>query len=199
MNLKVTIDQPIEQDNNLDSKVVQSAAPKSNIKMDMKIRRTLDGSIMIFDHINIDIVINSNKMKVTCFCKGDFSDHAYAAQNRIFEFLVKKGIIDPTSIRGANVYGSFEGEILKPMEDIPVDQIVILNIGKWIEEEKPQMEFDKKYEQNFEDYLTEPEDEDSTELGEVPHEEEKGTIPKTDIRRYVGRMVNYENFLYISS
>lgn len=185
MNLKVTIDQPLEQGNNLDSKVVQPA-PKSNIKMDMKIRRTLDGSVMIFDHKNIDIVINSKKMKVTSFCKGDFSDHAYAAQNRMFEFLVKKGVIDPTSIRGGHVYGSFEGEILKPMDDILVDQIVILNIGKWIEEEKPQMEFDKQYEENFNDYLTEPDDEDSTEMGEVPHEEEKGTVPKTDIRRYVG-------------
>ena len=154
--------------------------------MDMKIRRALDGSIMIFDHEKIDIVFNSKKMKITCFCKDNFSDHAYAAQNRLYEFLVKKGIIDPASIRGAHVYGSLEAKVFKPTDEMKLDQIVLLNIGKWIEEEKPQMEFDRQYEENFNDYLTDPEDDDTTELGEVPQEKEKGTIPKQDIRRYVG-------------
>ena len=166
--------------------VLQPAKPKSALKMDLKIRRSLDGSVMIFDHKNIDIIISPQKMKVVSFAKGDFSDFAYAAQNRMFEFLVKKGVIDPTSIRGGHVYGSFEGTIQKPSTDIPVDQIVILNVGKWMEEERPQMEFDKHYEEYFTDYLTEPEEDDATELGEVPQAEEKGTIPKKQIRRYVG-------------
>jgi hypothetical protein len=45
---------------------------------------------------------------------------------------------------------------------------------------------DKEYEKSFTDMLTEPDDEDSTELGEVPQEEEKGTIPKYASRRYIG-------------
>lgn len=189
-DLKITIE-PEEQEKTADLSNNKVATPlqKSNIKMNMKIRRTLDGSAMIFDHVNIDIIVNTKKMKVLAFAKGDFSDHSYATQNRMFEFLVKKGIIDPATIKGGHVYGSFEGKIFEPTDDIPLDQVVILNIGKWMEEERPQMNFDKQYEENFNDYLTEPDEEDTTELGEVPQKAEKGTIPKTDTRRYVGRLV----------
>lgn len=172
--------QPVAND-----KVVQPVN-KNSIKMDLKIRRALDGNVMIFDHENIDIVISPKKLKVVAFAKGDFSDFVYAAQNRLFEFLVKKGVVDPQTIKGGHVYGSIEGTILKPMDDIPLDQIVILNVGKWIEEERPAMEFDKHYEDEFNDYMTEPEPDDSTELGEVPQAEEKGTMSKLPIRRYTG-------------
>lgn len=165
-------------------KAIQSV-DKNSIKMDMKIRRALDGNAMIYDHQHIDIVVSPKKLKVIAFAKGDFSDHVYASQNRMFEFLVKKGVIDPQTIKGGHVYGSIEGTILKPMEDnIPLDQIVILNIGKWIEEERPQMEFDKHYDDYFTDYMTDPDDEEATELGEVPQEEEKGSISDMTIRRY---------------
>lgn len=189
-DLKVKIEQPAQEPQTPEQpqqdKAVQSVN-KNSIKMDMKVRRSLDGNIMIFDHKDIDIVISPKKLKVIAFTKGDFSDFAYAAQNRLFEFLVKKGVIDPVSIKGGHVYGSFEGSIFKPKdENLPLDQIVILNVGKWIEEEKPHMEFDKKYEEQFTDFLTEPDDQDSTDLGEVPQEEEKGTIPKNQARRYVG-------------
>ena len=49
-------------------------------------------------------------------------------------------------------------------------------------------EFNKHYETHFEDYLTGPDDDDSTELGEIPQEEGQGSIPKYGIRRYVGGM-----------
>ena len=189
MTIKISIQQP-EDETPLEQPESQSQAPstpKSTLKMKMNLRRSLDGSTMIFDHKDIDIIVSTTKMKVLSFTKGDYSDHVYAAQNRLFEFLAKKGIIDPATIKGGQVYGSIEATILKPVDNIPVDQIVILNIGKWIEEERPQMEFEKHYEEHFEEYLTDPDDEDSTELGEVPQEEEQGTIPKGP-RRYVGGM-----------
>lgn len=190
-DLTVRIEQPEEEtpqqtppiQTGGEDKAVQPVNTNS-VKMKMKIRRSLDGNVMIFDHKNIDIVVSPKKMKVISFAKGDFSDHAYAAQNRMFEFLVKKGVIDPQTIKGGHVYGSFEGAILKPADDIPVDQIVILNVGKWIEEEKPAMEFDKKYEEFFTDYMTDPDEEDATELGEVPQAAKKGSMDKLPWRRY---------------
>ncbi len=167
---------------------VKPPPAKSNIKMDMVIRKALDGKIMISDHKNIDIVIDPEKMKVTSYAKGDFSDHVYAAQNRFFEFLTKKGTIDPGTIKGSNVYGSIEAKILKPEGDLLVDQIVILLVGKWLEEEKPALEMDKKYEEYFTQSLTDPDDEDSTELGEVSQEKIKGDMPNNidNTRRYNG-------------
>lgn len=188
-DLTVKIEQPPEQQKQQTpaqpDKTVQPVN-KNAIKMNMKIRRSLDGNIMIFDHENIDIVISPKKLKVVAFAKGDFSDFAYAAQNRMFEFLVKKGIIDPEKIKGGHVYGSIEGAIFKPKDEFPLDQMIILNIGKWIEEEKPAMEFNKQYDEYYNEYMTEPNDEDSTELGEVPQAEEKGTIDKLPMRRYNG-------------
>ena len=191
-DLRITIQQTQEQEEPTEPlptqqpQKVETPVNKNAIKMNMKIRRALDGTIMIFDHKDVDIFVDSKKMKVTLFAKGDFSDYAYASQNRLFEFLVRKGVIDPQSIRGSHVYGSMEAKILKPIDEILVDQIVILNIGKWLEEEKPQMEFDKHYQEFFVDYMTEPGEEDSTELGEVPQMAKKGTIEKSASRRYVG-------------
>lgn len=187
-DLKVKIEQPKQETPPVtqpvtNNKVVQPAN-KNYIKMNMKIRRSLDGNIMIFDHTNIDIVVSPKKMKIITFAKGDFSDFVYAAQNRLFEFLVKKGIVDPQTIKGGHVYGSIEGEILKPSDDIPVDQIVVLNVGKWIEEEKPAMEFDKHYEEESTEEMTDPEPEDSTNLGEVPQDSRKGFVTDLTMRRY---------------
>jgi len=189
MSIKISIapEVPIEPETEEPKAPIQQVKPKtkSTISMRMNLRRALDGNIMCFDHKDIDIIISPTKMKIMAFTKGDFSDHVYATQNRLFEFLAKKGLIDHGSIKGGQVYGSFEASILKPVDDIQVDQIIILNIGKWIEEERPRMEFEKHYEEHFEEFLTDPEDEDSTELGEVPQEETKGSIPK-NVRRYTG-------------
>lgn len=192
-DLKVKIEQPSQELSQQTQPVPQQqdkavqSVNKNSIKMNLKVRRSLDGNIMIFDHKNIDIVVSPKKLKVISFAKGDFSDYAYAAQNRMFEFLVKKGIIDPQTIKGGHVYGSLEGTIFEPKDDIILDQLVVLNVGKWIEEEKPQMEFDKHYEEHYTEFLTEPEEDDSTELGEVPQEEEKGSIDKSMLyRRYTG-------------
>jgi hypothetical protein len=188
--LKIKIEappeEPAQQQTQQPDKAVQPVN-KNSIKMEMKIRRSLDGNAMIYDHDNIDIVVSPKKLKVVAFAKGDFSDFVYAAQNRLFEFMVKKGIIDPQTIKGGHVYGSIEGTILKPLEEnIPLDQIVILNIGKWIEEERPHMEFDRQYEEEFTDHMTDPDDEEGTDLGEVPQEEEKGSMSQMPIRRYTG-------------
>ena len=51
-----------------------------------------------------------------------------------------------------------------------------LNISKWIADEKPYMESTRAYDDMMDNSLLEPEALDSTELGEVPHEEEKGSI-----------------------
>ena len=49
-------------------------------------------------------------------------------------------------------------------------------IAKFIEDEKPRYEYLKRMEEDEEDYYTQPTDDNSTELGEVPHAAEKGTI-----------------------
>ena len=67
----------------------------------------------------------------------------------------------------------------------PVD-MALLNIAKFIEEEKPDFEYRKKYAEEEVDRLTNPTDEDSTDLGDVPQSEKKGSITPYQSRRYAG-------------
>ena len=54
--------------------------------------------------------------------------------------------------------------------------MTLVNIDAFIDEERPYFEFVDNFEEMDEDRFLEPEDELSTELGEVPHEDVKGNI-----------------------
>jgi len=160
---------------------------KELLQVHLKIRRGLDGRLMITDHDHIDIVLLPEKNKVMSFAKLDYSDIVYETQDRLFSFLVDKGICAPESVQGGNVYGSIEAKIVPLKQpEIPIEHLLTINIQKWLQKEMPALQMDKEYSEKFTDYLTEPDAEDSTELGEVPQEEDKGTIPKYASRRYIG-------------
>lgn len=173
-----------------DIKAEQQLSGELSVKFN--ISKTLDGNYYIKDHNYIDIVLMPQKMKIVTFPYSEkhkiaFSDLVYATQDKFFDYLTRRGIIAPETIKGGNVFGSMEANILAPKDSgIPIDQLVLLNISMWLEEQRPAMEFDNKYDEEFNDEMTEPADEDSTELGEVPQEPQKGSIPKYQSRRYLG-------------
>ena len=92
---------------------VQVGEPEKNIvynpKMSMILRKTLGGDYAIYDHYDMDIVIQPERKQVLAFAKNEMSDDVYAAQDRLFAFLQKKGVILPETIQGGNVYGSMQG------------------------------------------------------------------------------------------
>ena len=51
---------------------------------ELKIRKSLDGNLMIFDHADIDIVIMPTQNKILTMPKETMTDAAYGAQNRLF-------------------------------------------------------------------------------------------------------------------
>jgi hypothetical protein len=144
---------------------------------DLKIRKTLDGSFVIFDHPEIDIVVMPQMFKIVSFPKEEMGDHIYATQSRLFEFLVKKGVVVLDSVQGGNLYGSLEANI-PPAADSEVDsiEVVIYVIAKFIEEEQPFYDREEKYKDNIGDWLLEPDDEYSTDLdwAERTHQPRKG-------------------------
>ena len=177
---------------------VQQEAPKPEIKLfdkkeeppqtiSLHMRRGIDGRLMIYEHDHIDIVFLPEKKKVVAFAKRDYSDIVYETQDRLLSFLSKKGLCAPETIKSGNVYGSLEAGLLQPPDErFPLEELLVVNIKKWIDSEKPALEMNRKYKEDFVDMLTDPDAEDSTELGEVPQDEKKGTIPKYASRRYVG-------------
>ena len=156
---------------------VQVHKQKELIQIELKARKSLDGNIMIFDHQEIDIVIMPDKNKVVSFAKNDYSEAIYEVQNRLFDFLKRKGIVTFDSIRGGNVYGSLEALIAESKdEEINTLDYTIYNVYKFLKEEKPYYDYIEDYEQMLDNYYVHPTEEDSTELGEVPQAAEKGTI-----------------------
>ena len=81
-------------------------------EIELDIRRTLDGDIMIFDHADIDIVVMKEKQKIVSFPKDMMSEVVYGAQDRLFKFLRRKGLIKIDSIIGGSIYGSLEADLL---------------------------------------------------------------------------------------
>jgi len=145
-------------------------------KAALKIRKGLNGNIMIFDHEDIDIIITGAN-KILTLPKDIMNERVYSAQNKMFKFLVRKGVIFPESIRAGNVYGSMEAKIMDASEDLsmnPVD-FAILAVARWIEEERPFFMYHQASEIQDIKRLTEPDEEESTELGEVPHAATKGS------------------------
>jgi len=157
-------------------KIIEGDEPKI-VTLELKARKTLDGNIMIFDHQDMDIVLMPKKNKIVTFAKNDFSEMVYSSQNRLFEFLKMKGVVDYESIQGGSVYGSLEGTIPTPKdEQINSIDYAIYGVYKFLKEEKPYFNYLDQYEEMLDDYFTKPTEEDSTELGEVPQATEKGSI-----------------------
>ena len=101
--------------------------------------RSLNGDIMIFDHEDVDIVVIPSKNKCVAFPKEEIDDKAYGAQDRLFDVLVNRGVVDPSSVRGGSFYGAIEATILESaFEGIDEVQATLYVIHKFIEEEKPE-------------------------------------------------------------
>jgi|TARA_R100000081_G_C4810651_1_gene170905 hypothetical protein len=147
----------------------------STYVFELNARESLDGNLMIYDHKDIDIVLMQEQKKIVAFAKDIMTDSVYGAESRLFEFLRKKGIVAYDSIQGGNIYGSMEAKILDSKKYDSVKS-ALLNIAEWFKEEKPSMEYEEEHDQMMNDALLNPDDEHATELGEVPHEEEKGSI-----------------------
>lgn len=161
---------------------VQVGEPQKNLvfnpKMEMILRKTLDGNFAIYDHFDMDIVIEPEKKQILTLPKNEMSDDVYAAQDRLFDFLRKKGTIITDSVQSGFVYGSMQGSYPDSKIGADATEVVLYTIGKFLEEEKPYYAHEDALEDAMLEAELNPSDEDSTELGEVPQEKEKGTVPK---------------------
>jgi hypothetical protein len=154
----------------------ESEAPKlPPVTIRLNIKKTVDGNVLISDHPDVDIVITPKNKKIIVFPKEKISDKVYDIQDRFFKFLGRKGVILLDSIQGGNVYGSMEASY-PPSEDVSALESVLLIVFKFMQEESRYFEIDEEFEEEFEKSLTEPDEDDSTELGEVPHADQKGSI-----------------------
>ena len=168
---------------------VSEATPSGNIKIkimaeepepvaiDLVARRALNGDIMIMDHDLVDIIISPSKKKITTFPKKLMEREIYPAQDRFYKFLRKKGVIDPSTVQGGNVFSSMEAKIYDSvLEGVDSVQSAIFATSLFLEEEKPDILARQHLDHDLMTHMLDPDEEHSTELGEVPHSDSKGSL-----------------------
>ncbi len=159
-------------------------------RIQLKARRTLEGNILVLDHEDIDIVLIPEKNKCITFPKEAMSDKVYAAQDRMFRFLANKGVINHSTVRGGNVFGALEADMLESkIPGIDRDQAFLYSIHEYITGEKPYFKTSDEYDDERLDAMLRPAPEDSTELGDVPQKAKKGSHDPS-VRPY-GFQYNY--------
>ena len=146
---------------------------KDRINFKLMTRSAINGDIMILDHKDIDIVLKQKDGKILTFAKETLSDLVYGAESRLLEYLRKQGILKIDSIQGGNVYGSLEGQLHESDKAV---EITLMKISEWMETEQPMMSGRTGYDDMSDEHLLSPDGEYSTELGEVPAAEKKGSI-----------------------
>jgi len=175
MAINIKVNAPESSPKEIKIKVGAPPQESSQLSMELKARRTLDGNVMIFDHKDIDIVLMPTKKKILAFAKDRLSEEVYEAQDRLFHFLRQKGVIEIDSIQGGNVYSSMEAKIAES-QDFNALQVALFSVGKFIEEERPYFEYERAYNQAEEDRLLDPGPADSTDFDPERHAHTKGSL-----------------------
>jgi len=148
---------------------------KENVEFELVIRSAINGDLMILEHKDIDIVIKQKEKKIIAFPKDLMSDVVYGAESRMLEFLRSNGIVDYESIQGGNVYGSMEGKIMDSDMVHPI-KAALYTLSEWFKTEQPYISGTTAYDGLQDDALINPSNEESTELGDVPASDKKGSI-----------------------
>ena len=162
---------------------IGAAADDAVVRLEMDVRKSLNGDLMIFDHGDIDIVLSTTTNKITAFPKDTMNELVYGAQNRLFAHLRKRGLVTAESIQAGAFFGSLEALMEQASsEELSTPKLALINISNFIDEERPYFESTEAIIGMTDDELIHPDKADSTELGEVPQHDQQGSIRPGYIR-----------------
>ena len=152
-------------------------APQATVKL--KARKALNGSIIISDHKMMDLVLVPSKNKVLIIPHPGFGQETYYKQKDFFNTLSKRGVFSGP-MEGGNIHGVFEAK-LGVAEDLSSVQVALLEIERYFKQEAVEEGFGEEFDNEIEDRFINPDDEESTESGEIESEEETklGTTSST--------------------
>ena len=140
-------------------------------------RQSINGDLLVYDHDLVDIVVSREKSKITVFPKTETSEEVYNTQDRLLSKMAKAGVVDRTSIRSGSVFSSLEGTLHESsINGVSSFQMALSELFDFIQEETPEIKSRKVYKTQLQDFFLDPSEEESTELGEVPHDEKKGAL-----------------------
>lgn len=169
---------------------IDSGPEAGEYVLELNARKTLDGNIIVRDHPDVDVVIMVEKNKIVVFPKESLTDEVYQTQDKLFDFLSKRGIVSPETVQGGNLHGSMEGKISES-EDLNAVNFSLMSVAKFVEEERPYFEFMDAFEKYQEERMTEPTEEESSEYDPARHSDTKGTLRPIYIRSPYGMSFTY--------
>jgi hypothetical protein len=120
----------------------QKEPPKTKVNLD--IRKTLDGNFIIQDHPYIDIILSPSKSKILVLSTLSMDDKTYYTQNKYLDFLYKRGVIDPSTIQAGNIYASMEAAIPQTEEKVDPIEVIIFSTALFMDNERPSFEYERQ-------------------------------------------------------
>ena len=151
----------------------QARPPQATIEL--KITKSLDGSLIISDHQKMDIVVVPSASKIIAIPKPYAGDNIYEYQRDLMESLFQSGVVPYPTIQSSANFGVLEGTYTSEtaQKDVEPLEAVLYSIYKFIKETQSEDLRSDMYDQHIEDRFTDPTDEDSTRLGDVKPEEDE--------------------------
>jgi hypothetical protein len=171
---------PSAEDASTTIKVVKEEPPikiriREPLTIFLKIRRTLDNKYIIYDHPLYDIIIDPAKNKILTFSKKNANFESYPSQDSFFDFLLRRGMLNGDSVQGGNIYGSLEAKY--PVnEEVDTIEVLLLLVYTFLKDEVSDIKNIINYDEDVQERVSDPDDEESTEYGEIPHRDRQGSI-----------------------
>ena len=166
--------------------MLKNVGEKTEKEFSLKISKTLEGKVLIKDHPLIFILIDPLERKVITLPKSDAEEDSFQAQKGLIDKLFVKGLLALGSAQGGITYGSLEARYAEDEKRVSVIKALLLAVAEFLEEEEELYDTIKSYEDDITDYYLDPDEEHSTELGEVPQAGRKGTVPDQPFGKYGG-------------
>lgn len=138
-----------------------------------QLSKTLDGNLLIGDHEQVYFILSPEKRKITLLSKQDMKEEFFMVQKRFLEFAAKYGMIVLGSESTGYLPGMFEFSYPESDKHDSV-KVMLRLISMFLVKEKEVYDRINAHEKEMEKLLLDPDDDNSTELGEVPQEELKG-------------------------
>jgi hypothetical protein len=141
--------------------------PPPQAQVELQVKKTLEGNLLISDHDHMDIVVVPAANKILTLPKPMAEKDIYEYQRDFMYSLFKGGLINADAAQGGPRFGIIEAQYAAEGSVDPL-QSLLLQIESWIQKSQAQMLGAIDYNEDIEDHFVDPTDKDSTEYGSIP-------------------------------
>ena len=176
MTIKVKITNPDKPTNENEGGLEVTYDPKKPEQPDrvvqLKMSKALDGALLIKDHDYFDIFITPDKKRILTVPKMGVGEGVYQHQKTYLDTLTRRGVLKVGSLEGGMVNGTLQSLYVEN-EDVSTLQAILAETETYMKAYRLENQLAKEYENSIEDRFVNPNDEERTDAGEIPPEEER--------------------------